>query len=255
MFTAVDAYDRFVGRYSAELARRLIATSGLAAGDRALDVGCGPGGLTTELVALLGPDHVAAVDPSPAFVEACRIRNPGVTVEVATAEALPFDNRAFDASLAQLVVNFMTDARAGIGEMKRVTKSRGAVVAAVWDYGGEMTLLRTFWAAAATVQSTGFKRDERNMRFASPGELRELWTAVGLRDVVVSEAVVAAHYADFNDLWQPLESGVGPAGAYTSALPEDRRMALRAEMQRRLGMGDKPFDLTARAWVVTGRVD
>jgi ubiquinone/menaquinone biosynthesis C-methylase UbiE len=72
MFTAVDAYDRFVGRYSAELARRLIATSGLAAGDRALDVGCGPGGLTTELVALVGSDHVAAVDPSPAFVEACR---------------------------------------------------------------------------------------------------------------------------------------------------------------------------------------
>lgn len=255
MFSSVDAYDRFVGRYSGGLARRLIGASGLRAGDSALDVGCGPGALTAELVTLLGADDVAAVDPSQAFVEACRMRNPGVRVEVGSAEELPFTDGSFDATLAQLVVNFMDDAKAGVAQMKRVTRRGGAVVAAVWDYGDGMTLLRSFWDAAAAVQETAVEKDERHMRFATANELSDLWTAVGLAEVAVSAAVISAKYEDFDDLWQPLESGVGPAGAYTAALSADRRRELRDELQRRLLVGDAPFELSARAWVVAGRVD
>src|SRR4051794_32087806 len=127
---AAEAYDRFVGRYSPALARELIATAGLAAPARAVDVGCGPGPLTTELAALLGAENVCACDPSPPFVEACRVRNPGVRVELAPAEALPFDDDAFDGALAQLVVNFMRDADAGLAQMRRVTRPGGAVAAA-----------------------------------------------------------------------------------------------------------------------------
>ena len=154
---------------------------------RALDVGCGPGALATELVAVLGAEHVAAVDPSPPFAEACRRRLPGVRVETASAEALPFDDGAFDRALAQLVVNFMTDPPAGVREMRRVTRAGGTVAAAVWDYAGEMTLLRRFWDAAVTLDPSAADRDEgRCMPYCTPSELGALWSAAGLTAVDVS---------------------------------------------------------------------
>lgn len=254
MFSSAVAYDRFVGRYAPALALSLVRAAVVGAGQRALDVGCGPGALTRELASLLGADHVSAVDPSLAFVEACRARNPGVQVEIASAESLPFDDDAFDVALAQLVVNFMEDPRAGVGEMHRVTRPGGAVAGAVWDYGGEMTLLRSFWdAAAATDPSTG-QRDERNMRMATPAELHDLWSEVGLAEVNVTDAVVSAAYDSFEDLWQPLESGVGPAGAYAASLTPQLRDALKRDLRARLGVGESPFELTARAWIVIGRV-
>ena len=149
--TSAEAYDQHVGRYGRELAQGLIEAAGVQQGARALDIGCGPGALTRELVALLGAHNVAAVDPSASFVEASRKRLPGVTIERGSAEALPFDDHAFDHALAQLVVNFMTDAHAGVREMRRVTRPGGTVTAAVWDYAGEMTLLRRFWDAAVAL--------------------------------------------------------------------------------------------------------
>jgi SAM-dependent methyltransferase len=253
--TSADAYDRFVGRYGAELAGAVCDAAGVGPGDSAVDVGCGPGALVGELVARLGAEHVAAAEPSPPFAAACRERFPGVRVEEAPAERLPFGDAAFDHALAQLVVNFMSDAHAGVREMARVTREGGAVTAAVWDYAGEMTLLRRFWDAAVALDPAAGDRDEgRVMRWCTPEELRELWTACGLRDVDVRAAVVRAGYEDLDDLWRPLESGVGPAGAYVASLQPDGRAALRAEVARGLGAGDAPFTLTARAWVATGRV-
>lgn len=253
MFAAVDAYDRHVGRYSPKLARRLIELAGVKRTDRALDVGCGPGALTSELVGLLGIDHVAAVDPSPSFLEACRRRHPGISAEVASAEALPFGDGEFDVCLAQLVVNFMSDPHAGVGEMRRVTRAGGTVGAAVWDYGSGMTLLRSFWDSAAAIHPSGGQRDERNMRLATPAELRDLWAEVGLGQVEVSEAVVSASYGGFEDLWYPLEVGVGPAGAYAKSLTPEVREDLKQDLRARLAVGESPFELTARAWVVIGR--
>jgi SAM-dependent methyltransferase len=253
--TRAEAYDRHIGRYGAPLARALIAAARVQPPARVLDVGCGPGALTAELVALLGAAHVTGVEPSAPFAAACRRRLPGVRIEDAPAEALPFPDAAFDHALAQLVVNFLADPPRGVRELRRVTRPGGTVAAAVWDYAGEMTLLRRFWDAAAAVDPAARDRDEgRTMPCCTPGELRELWSGAGLAEVGVSEAVVSAVYASFADLWAPLESGVAPSGAYAASLPPARRAALRAELRRRLDVGDRPFRLTARAWVVTGRV-
>jgi SAM-dependent methyltransferase len=254
--TPAAAYDRHIGRYGRPLARALVAAAGLRRGDRALDVGCGPGALTSELAGSLGAENVAAVDPSIPFVEACRRRLPGVPVDVASAEALPFEEGAFDHALAQLVVNFMTDPPAGVREMRRVTRPGGTVGAAVWDYAGEMTLLRRFWDAAVALDPSAADRDEgRCMPFCTSDELGGLWWTAGLAEVSVSPAVVSADYHDFEDLWQPLELGVGPSGAYAASLPPERRLALKADLRGRLGGGDEPFRLTARAWIATGRAD
>jgi SAM-dependent methyltransferase len=253
--TSADAYDRHIGRYGPALAASLIAWAGVEPTGRVLDVGCGPGALTAALAGLLGAERVAAVDPSEPYAAACASRVPGVRVDVAAAEALPFADDSFDAVLSQLVVNFMTDAPAGVREMRRVTRPGGTVAAAVWDYADGMTLLRRFWDAAVALDPEAADLDEgRSMPHCRPGELERLWLGAGLEDVRTGDLVVEAGYRGFDDLWQPLESGAGPSGTYAAALAPARRERLRDELRRRLETGDGPFRLAARAWCVTGRV-
>jgi SAM-dependent methyltransferase len=250
-----EAYDRFVGRYSYALADALAEAAGVEAGASVLDVGAGSGNGTSRLVELVGPGRVAAAEPSEPFVEALRRRLPGTDVRRASAESLPFDDDAFDAALAQLVVNFMADPPAGLAEMRRVTKPGGTVAGCVWDYGGGMTLLRSFWESAAALDSDlAATADERTrMRFARDGELGALWREAGLGDVEEGELVVSAGYESFDDLWEPFTLGVGPAGAYAASLEPERQAALRDDYRRRLAVSEGGFRLDARAWFAVGR--
>lgn len=252
---AAEAYDRFVGRYSYALCDRLAQDAGIAAESSVLDVGAGTGVGTRRLVDLVGGERVAAVDPSEPFVAALRERFPASDIRRASAESLPFEDGRFDAVLAQLVVNFMSDPEAGVSEMRRVTREGGVVAACVWDYAGEMTLLRVFWDVAAELDPGGMEPvDERSrMRFASEGELAELWRGAGLDEVEGGAIVVEADYPDFDDLWEPFTAGVGPAGAYTASLDDGRRAALEAEYRRRLSLPDGAFRLGARAWYAVGK--
>jgi SAM-dependent methyltransferase len=251
-----DTYDRHVGRYTPQLAAALCDFAGVGEGMRALDVGAGPGALTSELVRRLGPANVVAVEPSEAFARACRARVPGVEVVMAGAEALPLPNESFDATLSQLVVNFLGDVHAGLREMLRVTRPGGVIAACVWDYAGEMTLLRAFWDAAREVDPVGAASADEGvvMPWCRDGELAELWSASGLSEVRSAVLRVHARYDDFEDLWSPFTAGVAPSGAFCAALDEQRRAALHDVLRRRLGAGDGPFDLTARAWAAAGMV-
>lgn len=253
---SADAYDRFVGRYGPTLAAELIEFAGIQPGVRAIDVGCGPGALSAALADRLGAGSVSAADPSAAFVEACRKRVPEIDVAEARAEALPFADDTFDAALSQLVVNFMEDPESGVREMARVTRPRGIVASCVWDYAGEMTLLRAFWdAARETVPERAAAADEGVvMRWCGDGELAELWRVAGLDSIRVGSLAVSANYRDFEDLWSPLPTGIGPAGAFCKSLSAEDQTALRAALQQRLKVGDAPFELTARAWAVAGTV-
>ena len=253
---SADAYDRLVGRYGSQLATALIGFAGVEPAMSALDVGCGPGALTGELVARLGAARVRAADPSEPFVQACRSRHPGVEVIHAPAETLPFADGTFDAVLSQLVVNFMGDPQAGVREMARVARPGGIVASCVWDYAGEMTLLRSFWDAAREVEPQRAAAADEGvvMPWCGDGELAELWQAAGLRDVRFGVLVVSAAYSSFEDLWAPLPTGVAPSGAFCKSLGEEPRAALRDAYRRRLGVGDDAFELTARAWAVVGAV-
>ena len=247
---AGDAYDRFMGRYSRELAPKLIEFAGVEPGMRVLDVGCGPGALAERLAALVGSEHLGAADPSEPFVEACAERLPGADVRRAEAEELPWEEEAFDAALAQLVVNFMKDAEAGVSEMRRVVRRGGVVGACTWDYDGEMQMLRAFWDAARAVDPHA--PDEGSMPFTRPAELERLWREVGLNDVETRALVVEMTYSDFDDFWEPFTLGVGPAGSYCQSLEPEQREALRKDLFNRLGSPEGQFTLNARAWAVRG---
>jgi SAM-dependent methyltransferase len=246
---AAESYDAFMGRYSVQLSPQLADLAGIKAGERAVDVGSGPGALTAELVARLGADAVAAVDPSPPFVQAVRERHPGVTVRQAPAEDLPFADADFDAALAQLVVHFMTDPVAGLSEMRRVTRPGGVVVACVWDFAGGRAPLSAFWRAAHDLDLDVV--DESHLAGARQGHLVELLEAAGLHDVAEAELTVSREHATFEEWWEPYTRGVGPAGVYVASLDEETRAALRDRCREVLPK--PPFVLRAVAWAASGR--
>jgi SAM-dependent methyltransferase len=244
-----DAYGRFMGRFSEPLADTFVELAGLHPGQRALDVGCGPGALTARLVDRLGVDHVAAVDPSEPFVSATAARFPGLDVRSGAAEDLPYDDDAFDAALAQLVVHFMADPVAGLAEMRRVTRPGGVVAACVWDHAGGHGPLSPFWHAVQALDPTA--PGEGELAGTWEGHLAELATAAGLHDVEPGRLTVVSRFATFDEWWEPYTYGVGPAGEHVRGLDEDAREVLRAECERRLPPA--PFEVTATAWSVRAR--
>jgi SAM-dependent methyltransferase len=245
---SADAYDRFMGRYSTQLAPQLAELAGVQRGQRALDVGCGPGSLTSELVARLGAEAVAAVDPSEPFVIAARERHPGVDVRLAAAEELPFSDAEFDVALAQLVVHFMADPNAGLHEMARVTRPGGVVVACVWDHAGRRGPLSLFWTAVRQLDPQA--EDESELAGARAGHLAELFEAAGLHDVDDTDLAVRVGYASFDDWWEPFTLGVGTAGAYVAALDAVRREEVKERCRELAPVA--PFTLEAIAWAACG---
>ena len=243
------SYDRFMGRYSGPLAPQLADFAEVASGERALDVGSGPGALTIELARRLGPEAVAAVDPSEPFVAAVRERLPEVDARTAPAEELPFEDGTFDAVLAQLVVHFMTDPVAGLREMARVARPDGVVAACVWDLAGGGAPVSPFWAAARDLDPDVL--DESRLAGGRKGHLAELLGEAGLRDIEERTLSVDVELATFEDWWEPFTLGVGPAGSYAAGLDAEHQARLRERCRELLPAA--PFVVSSRAWAARGR--
>jgi SAM-dependent methyltransferase len=254
VFADATAYERFMGRWSARLAPgfvdAVLGPSATAAPGTVVDVGCGTGNLSVELVTRWPTTRVVGVDPSPPFVEAARSRLPGdrARVVVGSAMELPEPDASADAALAMLVLNFVPDPAVGAAEMARVTRPGGVVGAAVWDYGGGMAMLRSFWDAAAAVHPGAGAVDEALARPAQSGGVEALFAAAGLQDVEGGVVEVPMRFESFDDYWVPFLDGVGPGGDFVRALDAEGREALRTELQRRLGTGAIEMTSTAR-WV------
>ncbi len=247
-FDSADAYMCFMGRYSEPLAARFADLAAVRRGQRVLDVGCGPGALTAELVRRLGAGAVCAVDPSRPFAVAVGERLPGVEVAVAAAERLPFPAGAFDAALAQLVVHFMADPVAGLHEMGRVTRRGGTVAACVWDHAGARGPLTTFWRAVRELDPSA--HDESGLAGVGEGQLAGLFAQAGLTVADATTLTVQVRQATFGEWWEPFTLGVGPAGEYVASLTGEGRRRLRERCRELLGEG--PVEVSATAWAVTG---
>jgi SAM-dependent methyltransferase len=246
---SADAYLRFMGKYSEPLAARFADLAGVRAGQRVLDVGCGPGALTAELVSRAGAGAVSAVEPSASFAAAARERLPGVDVRQSAAEQLPFPDGAFDTALAQLVVHFMADPVTGLREMSRVTRPGGVVAACVWDHAGGRGPLTAFWSAVRDVDPAA--DDESSLAGVREGHLAGLLAQAGLDGIQATTLTVRVRHAGFEQWWEPFTLGVGPAGAYLASLDADGRAALCERCRQRLPEG--PFEVSATAWAAAGR--
>ncbi len=240
-----------MGRYSVPLGPVFADFAMVGAGQRVLDVGCGPGALTAELVTRLGSAAVSAVDPSDSFVAAAQDRHPEVDVRRAAAEQLPFEAGTFDVALAQLVVHFMADPLRGLSEMGRVTRPDGLVAACVWDHQRGTGPLGPFWDAVHQLDPD--VNDESTLAGAREGHLGELFRGAGLRAVDESTVSVSVEHPSFEEWWEPFTLGVGPAGGYVQGLDVDRRAELRERCRGVLPPA--PFVVSARAWAARGVVE
>ena len=239
MFQSDSAYDAFMGRFSQRLAPVFADFAGVEAGQRVLDVGAGTGALTVELLAR--GTSVAAADPSPDFVAVLRERFPGLEVEEAPAESLPFGTGVFDMALAQLVVAFVSDASAAVAEMARVARR---VATCMWG----VAEVDMFAAIDRAAEEIGASRATEPRRYRTPQELYDLFSPHG--EVESAELDVTAGYRDYDEFWQAMGRGVGPAGQWVASLEDETRERAREELFRQLGSPSGPFELNARAFAV-----
>lgn len=258
MFSEAEAYERFMGRWSRQLAPVLVSFAGVRDGDAVLDVGSGTGALAAAVALTAPSSRVVGIDPAATYVTLAQARHTGdlVKFEVGDAQRMRFADATFDRTLSLLVVNFIPDPAAALDEMRRVTRHGGTVAAAVWDYGDGMQMLRTFWDEAVALNPATAAQDEREMKFCRPGELGAFWRARGFEQVAEQGLSIETRFSGFDDYWDPFLQKQGPAGAYVATLPLNERNQLRERLRRRLlGAGpDRPFVLTARAWAVRGVV-
>ncbi len=252
-----DAYEPYVGRWSRLVAREFIAWLGVLADRDWLDVGCGTGALSQAIVELAQPRSVTGVDRSDGYAAHARahVKFDRAQFEVGDATALRFADSVFDVAVSGLVLNFVPDHAAMLREMRRVVRADGALALYVWDYAGQMQLMRYFWDAAVALNPIAQALDE-GLRFpiCQPGPLSQLLRDAGLHDVETRAIDVPTHFKDFDDYWSPFLGGQAPAPSYAMSLNENERAALREYIRAHLAFGDDgSIHLTARAWAVRGR--
>ncbi len=255
-WTSGAFYELYVGRWSRLVAREFLLWLGIPPYVRWLDIGCGIGALCQTILEVASPQLVLGVDPSEEYLALAReqIQDTRADFLPGDAQALPVSSAAFDAAISGLVLNFVPRPGQVLSEMVRVVRTGGSVAAYIWDYAGQMQLMRFFWDAAAMLDPAAQALDER-VRFplCQPEPLRQLFQVAGLERVEVRSIEVPTTFRDFDDYWSPFLGGQGPAPGYAMSLSEERREALRDHLRAALPIEtDGSIRLTARAWAVRG---
>lgn len=252
------AYEQYVGRWSRPVAAEFLDWFGMPPGQSVLDVGCGTGALTVTVLERCAPAAVVGLDAAEGFLALARARasDPRVRFERGDAQAMPFDDHAFDAAISALALNFLPDVSKAAAELRRVVKPEGTVALYVWDYAGEMQFMRLFWDVAVALDPSAAALDEgRRFPICTPDALATLLQTSGLSAVETHLIDIPTVFTDFDDFWSPFLGGQGPAPSYVVSLPDQARVALRERLRQTLPAGpDGRISLGARALAVRGRV-
>ncbi len=251
-----DAYEPYVGRWSRLVAEAFLAWLAVPRDKAWLDVGCGTGAVSSTILRLCAPGRLVGIDPSAAFIAYARraVADRRAEFQAGDAQSLPLPDETFDAAVSGLVLNFVSEPSRAAAEMARATRRGGTVAAYVWDYAGEMQLMRRFWDAAAALDPRARELDEgRRFPLCRPEALQTLFRDAGLIDVEVRPIDVPTVFRDFDDYWRPFLGGQGPAPGYCVSLGEREREKLRERLRTTLpAEADGTIRLIARTWAVRG---
>ncbi len=250
------AYEPYVGRWSRLVAREFLVWLAIRPGACWLDIGCGTGALSQTILKVASPQLILGVDPSEGYVAFAReqIQDTRADFLLGDAQALPVSSSAYDIVVSGLVLNFVSQPGQALREMVRTVRKGGTVAAYVWDYAGQMQLMRYFWDAAVALDPAACTLDEgQRFPLCQPEPLRQLFQTAQLRKVEVRSIDVSTTFRDFDDYWSPFLGGQAPAPGYTMSLSEERRVALREYIRATLPIAlDGSIHLIARAWAVRG---
>jgi SAM-dependent methyltransferase len=255
-----DQYDGYMGRWSRKLAPLFLDFSGLAAGERVLEVGCGTGSLTFALPGRADIASIEAIDYEPQFVEAARERNTDSRINIQNGDAcnLQFADGQFDRALSMLVLHFVSDAQRAIAEMRRVVRPGGVAAATVWDNFGGQPAMRLFWDTVAAIEpGAEGKRSGSLMRpMTRAGELASGFAQAGFIEVAETVLTVRMNFANFNDYWIPMQTGQGIVAGLLTSLPESTRQKIESAIRAGYlcGQPDGPRSFVSVAWAVRGMV-
>jgi SAM-dependent methyltransferase len=252
------SYEPYVGRWSRLVAGEFIDWLSVPPGARWLDVGCGTGAVTSNILSRARPSSVVGVDPSTQFVEHARamIHDDRASFQTGDAQALPAAAGTFDAVASGLVLNFVPDTGRALQEMRRVARPHAVIGVYVWDYTDRMELMRYFWDAAIDLDPAVRDQDEgRRFPLCRPDALAEAFQRAGLVTIATRAIDVPTVFRDFDDYWTPFLGGQAPAPGYCMSLSEERRAILRETIRGRLPFAaDGTIPLIARAWAAKARV-
>jgi SAM-dependent methyltransferase len=256
VWAAGDAYEPYVGRWSRLVAREFVGWLAIPPNQRWLDVGCGTGAVTQTILADGQPATVIGVDQSEGFVATARkrITDPRGALRVGDAQKLPVEDAVADIAVSGLVLNFIPDPARAVAEMRRAVRPRGTVALYVWDYAGEMQLMRRFWDAVVALDPSKQDLDEgRRFPICQPHALTALLQGAGLQHTQTRVIDVPTVFRDFDDYWSPFLGGQGPAPTYCAALSEERQAQLRERLRATLPAATNgSIHLMARAFAVRG---
>jgi SAM-dependent methyltransferase len=257
VFSNAKSYESYVGRWSCLVAWQFVAWMDIAPGRAWLDVGAGTGVLTQVILQEAAPAKVVGVDLSPEYIEFARqnIHDDRVEFRVGDALNLALESPQFDVAVAGLVLNFLPAPQQAAKNMTEVVKSGGVVGAYVWDYSGQMEMMRHFWEAAIKVDPTASEMDAgQRFTICNPDNLRSLFQSLDLKMIDVIPIDIQTQFADFDDYWLPFLGAQGSVSKYLRGLNDETRAALRNQLQKQLPTTDDGrIPLVARAWAVKGR--
>ena len=256
-----EAYERFMGRWSAQLAPLFVEFAGVTDGQHVLDVGCGTGSLTRALLASGQATRVAGVDPVADYVSFARLSTPSPRAEftVAPGRTLAFANGTFDAALALLVLQDVLDPKRTAAEMARVTCRGGPVAACQWDFRDGLPMLSLMWQAAEAVAAEAVRRYRAERPIspcarAGPEELAEVWVDAGLSEVRTARLDLVMEFRCFDDFWLPFLGGPTSTTSFAATLNQQTGGALATKLRDIIPQfrPNGSFVLPARAWAVSG---
>ena len=255
LFPDGQFYERFMGRWSQRVAVPFLDWLALSKGLRWLDVGCGNGAFTEMLLARAAPAEVVGIDPSEQQLAYARTRAGAQTAEfrVASAQALPFADRRFDAAIMPLVITFVPDPPKAVQEMARVVQPGGCVAAYMWDVPGGGLPMHPIYTA---MRALGIEYREMPGADASRRDrLQALWQQAGLQSIETHEIRIKIDYSGFDDFWESHSGPVGPIGQRLAKLAPEAIERLKAELRRQLPKAvDGSIAYEAYANAVKGRV-
>lgn len=250
-WSAGEYYERYMGRWSRQIAARYLDWLAAPAGAAWLDLGCGTGALTQTILARCNPRSVIGIEQSAGFLDHARAttQDERARFEVGDAQKIPLPDASVDVAASALMLNFVPDKLAALREMRRVLQPGGALSFYVWDYpGGGMGFIRAFWSAATELDAKAAELGEgARFPYCTPEGLTALCREAGLPPVAVAPIEIETRFASFEDYWQPFTLGTGPAPGYCASLPEEHRARLKQHLMRQAG-GPGPLSFTARAW-------